>query len=91
MRLLDSQDVRNLAAFGTVAHQGDWVSVEEIISACVVEQDAEDVTDLGGTRFGERQVSKPGLYFDRFDLLKTVVSPVWHDPVFQIAFVATLR
>ena len=44
------------------------VSVEEIVPACVVEQDAEDVTDLCGTRFGERQVSEPRFYFDRFDV-----------------------
>ena len=76
-----------IPTFSTMADQRDWVSAEEIVPACVVEQDAEDVTDLCGTRFGERQVSEPRFYFDRFDVREFVVSPVWHDPIFQVTFV----
>jgi hypothetical protein len=70
-----------------VTDQRDWVSIEEIVPACVVEQDAEDVTNLGRARFGQRKVSKPRFYFYRFGVREFVVSPVWHDPIFQVTFV----
>ena len=76
-------------AFSTVADERDRIAVKQIVTASVVKQHAEDIANLCGARFRQRQPPEPRLHANRFDFVELVFSPVWRDPIVQITFMPT--
>jgi hypothetical protein len=69
----------------------DWIAVEQLVSAGVVEQDGHQISNLGATALRQRQASKPTFNLYCSDLSQFVLSPVRTNPSVQICLVGFLR
>ena len=66
----------------------DWIAVEQLVSAGVIEKNGHEISDFGATAFYQRQASKPR--FDAYcsDLSQFILPPVRKNPAVKIGSVS---
>jgi hypothetical protein len=69
----------------------NWIAIEELIPAGVIEENGHYTPDLRATTLGQWQPPEPGLKLDRPHIAKFELSPIRNNPSAQVDGIARLR
>ena len=78
-------------ALRSLTHETNWIVIEELISAGMIEQHGHYAPDLRATALRQRQPAEPGPKLDRPHVTKFELSPGRNDPSAQVDRIAHLR
>jgi len=84
------QDSWRSASLRALTDEMDWIAVEQLISASVIEKHGHQISNCGATALRQRQPSKPRFNLYCSDLSQCVLLPVRTNPSVQICLVRFL-
>jgi hypothetical protein len=71
-------------------NQADWITVEQLVSAGMIEKNGHQIADFRAAAFRQRQASEPRFNLDGSDLSQFEMPPLRKNPASQVRSVSFL-